>query len=115
MKTWKDITKDQKDMLHMYYNMSLSYKIYCVTFLSVGYIAFIVGIPLIFVPHLGIRSAGLILFVLSMFLSFVVLYRIQIKEKELKLIFGIDDIMEDIFEISQSDMRKVKKKWVKIK
>jgi len=115
MKTWKDLTKEDKEKLNMYYNMTLSNKMMYVILTGVMYIGAFVGITLMFLPSIYTFSAGIAVFIVVFFLAFFILKNIETYKKKIKLIFDIDDVAEDVFEISKSDVRKIKKKLVKTK
>jgi len=115
MKTWDSIDKKTKDKLKMFYTMTLAHKIMFTSMATIMYVGGFLGIILIFIPSNYTISAGMIILFLVLFIAFWMVRTMNSYERKLKLIFDVDNVMEDIFEITNEDIKKVKKKWVKVK
>jgi len=115
MKTWDEISKADKEKIKMFYTMTLANKMLYTTMILIMYVGAFLGITLIFLPSIYTFSAGMVILFIVLFVAFWIIRTLNIHEKKLKLVFDVNNIMEDIFEIADSDIKKVKKKWVKVK
>lgn len=115
MKTYKDLTKDEKEMLNFYYGMTLEDKMFISLLLHVMFVGMFIGTALIFVPHFLIQTSGMFIFIVVIYVGLKTVRFIEKHKKNIKLIFDVDDIIEDVFEITKQDREKIKRKLVKIK
>lgn len=115
MKTFEDLTKEEKDKIQMYLKIrSLSNtRIYVIIFVAM--MMYIPGIILLFASDLSLFFLGIAL----VFMAVVsVLFAFFIKEtdnKYLQLSFGIETLMEDAFKIKKEDINSLKRVWRVVK
>jgi len=112
MKKWEDLTKPEKEKLDMYIKISnLWQPFYTVVTLAMFFGMFI-AFPLIFTFYIPFIFAGMIIFVFVGVLALLLgLFLIQDK-KRLYLMFGIESISKDVFDISNKDLRKLKRIYI---
>jgi len=115
MKKWEDLTKGEKEKLDMYIKLNALWQpIYLIIILGC-IVGMIVAIPLILTLYEPMVIAGLVIIALVAYFFFVMFLMIEQDKKKMYLMFGIDKISEDIFDISKEELRNVKKVYRKVK
>jgi len=112
MRTYRDLTKDEKEELSIFTSIKESWEIQYAIILVVGIIPACIGLPLITAMSITLIMVGSLLVFLSVIIIILVLSTIESDKKRLTIIFGKRSIGEGYFGISKSDLQKVKKKVV---
>jgi len=115
MKSWEELTKAEKEKLDMYVKiMTLWQPIYIVITLSC-LIGLIVAIPLMFTMYTPLIFAGFFIIILVGYFFLFMVVLINRDNKKLYLMFGVESLSKDIFDISKEDVNKVKRVFKKVK
>jgi len=115
MKSWEDLTKAEKEKLDMYIKISTLWQpVYIVITISC-LIGIMIGYALIFSLYEPFMIAGFVILLMVGFLGLVMAILMMQDKKRLYLIFGIESLTKDIFDISMEDLRKVKRVFRKVK
>jgi len=115
MKSWEDLTKAEKEKLDMYIKiMALWQPIYLViTFICM--LSILISIPLLFTAYAPLAFSGVLLIIFSGYLFLFMAALMMQDKKRIYLIFGVESLTKDMFEIKKEDLRKVKKVLIKEK
>ena len=115
MKTFEDLTKEEKEKIQMYLHIrSLSNtRIYVV--IIVAMMMYVPGILLLFANVLSFFFLGIVLVFMAIIAVLFAFYVKEADNKYLQLSFGVESLMADMFEIKKEDINKVKKVWRVVK
>ena len=115
MKTYSDLNKEEKEKLMMYWQVRSSLSLRLMILTAVAYLGLFIALPLIVLQYFPLTIIGIYLLVVVFVVLVMVIWKTQEHDKYLRLAFGTNDCMKDIFEISKSDVQGMKKVWVKEK
>jgi hypothetical protein len=117
MKTWEELTPAEKEKLDAYVKITKLWQPFYHTLALIMFISIIVGLPLTFTLFKPLAIVGLIIVANAVLLGLVALILLMQDKKRLYLMFGIDGISKDIFDISTKDLVNLKRiyMWKKVK
>jgi len=113
MKTYDDLNKEQKERLHAYLLMRSYTKkgLLLLTLLVYMFIATsLVCFSMWSIPSVVIGAYG---FVVSILLLAILYAKATNESKVVNLIFNVENMDEDFFEIQKSDLLNMKRRWIK--
>ena len=109
MKKWEDLTKAEKEKVDAYIKVTaLWQETYTVLLVLCGVASFI-GIPLIYTRFEPLILAGMFLLFVSAVIVLFALCFMQQDRKKLHYMFGIESLTKDVFDISNENLRKLKR------
>ena len=115
MKSYDNLTKDEKEKLMMYWQIRSSLSLRLIILTAISYLGLFIALPLIVLQYFPLTVIGIYLLVIVFVVLIMVVWKMQEHDKYLQLAFGTTDCMKDIFGISKSDILGMKKVWVKEK
>jgi len=115
MKTWEDLTKWEKEKLDMFVKISTLWQPIYTVIALVCMIGIMIAIPLIYTSILSLIIAGFVILGYVGYMALCMFVFMTRDKKTLYLMFGIESISKDVFDISKEDLRKVKKGLKKVK
>ena len=117
MKTWEELTPAEKEKLDAYVKIAKLWQPFYHTVALITFIGIIVGLPLTFTLFKPLVTVGLIIIANASLVGFCSLIFLIRDKKKLYLMFGIDGISKDIFDISTKDLVNLKRIyiWKKVK
>jgi len=113
MKTYEELTKKEKEKVKTYWQIKGNLRIRANILIAIGYVGMFLGFPLVLSRSSYALYAGSVLTFIGLAILLTATHQIAKDDKYLKLAFGIDDAIEDIFEIKKSDVKEMKKVWTK--
>ena len=113
MKTYDNLTKKEKEKIRIFWQIKGNLRLRATIMILAGYIGIFLGFPLMLSRSTYALFAGTVLVLMGLIVSTITYQQIGRDDKYLKLAFGIDDAMEDIFEIKKTDIKGMKKVWIK--
>lgn len=115
MKTYDDLSKEEKEKMKMYLQYIDPVKTRTIMLLIISYIGIFIGFPLLVLPYIPIMLMGGVIVTIAAAITILCIFEIEKSKKKAKLIFNITDTVQDIFEISDSDLKKVIRTWKVLK
>ena len=112
MKTWDDLTKAEKEKLDMYIKIKTAWQSTYTVATIVCFLGMFIGLPLMFTAFLPLIFAGLFILGISVIILFFILIMQTQDRKRLYLMFGVDGVMKETFDISMEDLRKTKRMYI---
>jgi len=109
MKTYDKLTKAEREKIQLYEQYFSNAWIKLWILFATGCIIFAGSIPLLLIfidPMINLTG-----FIMTVFGTLIILASLQsflVERKHLFLIFGIKDTFQDVFDITRSDVKKVK-------
>lgn len=111
MKTYDDLSKDEKEKMKAYFQYIDPIKTRILMLLAVSYIGIFIGFPLMVIPYIHIMIAGFVILIIAATLVVLSIFEIEKSKKKAKLIFNISDATTEVFEIKDSDLKRVIRTW----
>lgn len=115
MRTYQNLNKKEKETFDAYIKTRTIFTIRFCTFFTISALFLALGILMISIDSLYTFLFGIYSIAISI-VFMVVAYYAYIEQTKLSfLIFGIEKSTEDIFGITEYDLRSLKRKWIKVK
>ena len=115
MKTFEELTPMEKDKLMTYWTIKGSLWMRFTILIALSYVGLFIGIPFIMLPHILAFFIGFLIMLMSAAILIIVIVNINTSLKYLQLAFDTEDSFEDIFDIKKSDIRNMRRRWIKVK
>ena len=115
MKTFDQLTNAEKEKLLAYWTIKGNLWIRYIIIIAVIYVGIFIGIPLVVMPFFPLFVIGIYLCIVAALLAMVVLFEMFQSLKYLQLAFDTENSFEDIFDIKKSDIRNMKRRWIKVR
>lgn len=112
MKTYKDLSREEKKEVELYINFSSYQEQGYGSLLSAIFIIATLGCILLSFPYSFFQAIGFFILMSCILVLLYVLYLIERMKKIRFLVFGKDKLKE-FFDVSDSDLNRVRKAWKK--
>jgi hypothetical protein len=112
MKTYEQLTKAEKEKLLIYTNIANGENTQSTIVAVISYIGIFISLPLIFLGSFRYFIVGTFILAISAAVTLIDFYYLLKRKKQFKLIFNIDDMYKDVFDVKDSDIRNMKRKVI---
>ena len=116
MSKYDDATPEQIKKLKDYFKINAGLTATYGVMILIAYIGIFMGVALIMIPNLNMQVAGFYILTISFAILMLILYFTLLNRKRMYLIFGVErdsEILEEIFDIKPSDVKKLRRGWIK--
>lgn len=115
MKSYDELSKKEKEKLDIYLKTRQIFNIRFASLLILFGIFFSAGMVLLSINSFIPFIFGVYLFLISIMITFMIYFFYENEKKFSTLVFDIQNAQEDVFDITDEDLRKMKKRWIKVK
>lgn len=115
MKAFEDLTKDEKQKMQIYLMLRGLSNMKFLVIMLIAMMMYIPGVIFLFADVRSLFFLGILFIGMSLVIVLFIFQKNEMNSKYLRISMGMTDIMEDMFDISKEDIKKVKKVWRVVK
>jgi hypothetical protein len=112
MKKYEELTKADKEKLLIYMTIANGEWIQSIILDVISYVAIFFSLPLMFLGSYRYFLVGIFILAIGATITILNAYYVVKRKKQFSLIFGIDNLYKDVFDIQDSDVRSMKRRVI---